>query len=63
MADHWPQTLVQVGLAIAKPAVDLFHLSILLGALYYRRMRWGHVVYRVEAANAVRVEKRLPWHR
>lgn len=62
MADHWPQSLVQLSLAIAKPAVDLFHLSILIGALYYRRMRWGHVVYRVDTANAVRVEKRLPWH-
>src|SRR5262245_12501881 len=62
MGDAWSQALGQVALAIAKPAVDLFHLSLLIGALYYRRMRWGHVVYRVDAANAIRVEKRLPSH-
>jgi Glycosyl transferase family 21 len=62
MGDAGSQAWGQLALAVAKPAVDLFHLSLLIGALYYRRMRWGHVVYRVDGPNAIRVEKRLPWH-
>ena len=61
MEDAWPQALGQLGLAAAKPAVDLFHLSMLLGALYDRRMRWGHVVYRIDGPHRITVEKRLPW--
>jgi Glycosyl transferase family 21 len=61
MGDSWPQAVVQLGLAAAKPVVDLFHLSMLLGALYDRRMRWGHVVYRIDGPHRITVEKRLPW--
>jgi Glycosyl transferase family 21 len=63
IGDSWQQALVQAGLAIAKPAVDVFHASLLMAALYYRRVRWGHVVYRVDGPRDLEVEKRLPWQR
>ena len=63
ISDPWRQALAQAGLAIAKPAVDVFHFSMLIAALYYRRVRWGHVVYRIGGPRDLKVEKRLPWQR
>ena len=51
--------LVQLGLGCLQPLVDLFHLSVIIGACT-RTVRWGHVTYRVRGPANIQVQAREP---
>jgi len=48
-------------LAVLKPAVDLFHWSLVVAALAAGTVRWGHVTYGVCGPYDVTVRTRMPW--
>ena len=41
--------------------VDVFHASVTIAAASTRRVAWDHVVYRIAAPHAIKVEERLPF--
>ena len=49
---------VQWALGALQPIVDLFHLSVILGACCSRTIRWGHVTYRVSGPQSIQVQAR-----
>ncbi len=52
---------VQLLLGLLQPAVDLFHISVVLSAAWTSRVDWGHVNYDVEGPDAIRIRKRRPF--
>lgn len=52
---------MQLALGALQPIVDLFHLSVMIGACWTRSVRWGHVTYRVWGPENVRVQARVPF--
>lgn len=48
-------------LAVLKPAVDLFHWTLVVAALAAGTVRWGHVTYGVFGPYDVTVRTRVPW--
>jgi len=50
-------------LVLGKPLVDLFHFSMVLGAMLPKRVTWGHVHYAVQGPHAITVVGRRPWRR
>ena len=53
--------VIQYLLGVFQPAVDLFHLSIVVAAGWTRRIGWGHVTYDVTEPDRVRVIGRRPF--
>jgi hypothetical protein len=51
----------QLAVALLKPLVDLFHWTLITAALAARRIRWGHVTYRVAGPGTISVRSRTPW--
>lgn len=58
LPDPVPVFLIQIGLGLVQPLVDLFHASVLLGAAWTRRIKWGHVTYRINGPYDLVVESR-----
>jgi hypothetical protein len=56
-------TALQLGLCLAKPVVDAFHLSMVLGAARVRSVTWAHIRYRVRSPFDISVLSRRPWSR
>jgi cellulose synthase/poly-beta-1,6-N-acetylglucosamine synthase-like glycosyltransferase len=61
MPDPLPVRLVQLGLGLLQPLVDIFHASVIVAAATTRRIQWGHVVYRIAGPHSIKVEERLPF--
>ncbi len=59
LADRPAALALQVLLGFVQPLVDLFHASVILAAAWTRRIRWGHVLYRIDAPYDVTVEARV----
>jgi hypothetical protein len=55
--------VTQLLLVLGKPLVDLFHFSMVLGAMWPKRVAWGHVEYAVHGPTAITVVGRRPWQR
>ena len=51
----------QTALALAKPLVDAFHLSMILAAGRARSVRWAHVQYEVRGPHDIVIKFRKPW--
>ncbi|GLK75466.1 hypothetical protein GCM10008171_07200 [Methylopila jiangsuensis] len=58
MPDSVSVRAVQIALGAAQPLVDLFHISVILGAAWTRRVSWGHVDYAVRGRRDIRVAAR-----
>lgn len=54
---------LQLLLCIAKPLVDAFHWSMIIGAARVRSVTWGHVTYHVGNATDIAVVSRRAWLR
>jgi hypothetical protein len=61
--DTLTTAVLQLGLCLAKPAVDVFHLSMVLGAARVRSVTWAHIRYRVRSPLDIAVLSRRPWSR
>jgi len=61
-APDGPGTAMAQGLlAVLKPAVDLFHWTLVAAAFSARTVHWGHVSYSVAGPTDVLVRRRVPW--
>ena len=58
MPDRWSVRVVQILLGGLQPVVDAFHLSVIVGAAWMRRVRWGHVTYRVRGPENIEIQSR-----
>jgi len=63
LPDPWRVRVAQVALGLLQPLADLFHLSIIVAACPARRVRWGHVTYRVRGPDDILVGAREPFPR
>ena len=60
-ADPPSVRIVQLGLAIGKPIVDLVHWTMIVSAFRTGSVVWGHVTYKVRGPFAIQVAQRIPW--
>lgn len=61
VADATTTRLLQIGLALLKPAIDVFHLSMIFAAANTRELNWGHITYRVDGPDRVSISARRKW--
>ncbi|MGR7996288.1 MULTISPECIES: glycosyltransferase [unclassified Xanthobacter] len=61
IADPAAVRLGQLALGVIQPVTDVFHASVILAAVWTRHVRWGHVLYEVQAPDRIRVKERRPF--
>lgn len=54
-------TLGQAALCLFRPLVDAFHWSLVVAAADARRIRWGHITYRVTGPAQIAIASRRRW--
>ncbi len=61
MADATSGYVLQLMLGLLQPVADMFHLSVLLSVSRVKRLRWGHVTYRMNGPDEVFVVGRASY--